>query len=323
MLFITCLAVSYTNNVTLSFENKVNSICKSVGKLKNYSNCQFAFQISNLKSMYNVYYLIEDNQYLGYLIVDNNDNIERVYTGDYKPTMNDEIEGLSPIFSKDVDKVDIKDSKLSATSNYPKTPTLNTNLYSSHYDSFSSYQLLSNCPTYYNYSYGPIKNGCAPTTGAMLVSFYDRYVNELNNLIYGLLPLKHEDNKLGVDSLIKTKASYMKTDPEKGTYWENEISGLTNYFAYRGYSKYKAYHTTDFNDYAYVINGAKNVAFLRITAVNGYGITLGGHAVVFGIANVRYSGNYMITHYNWKGEREGDYYVPQKYFVGCIYIGER
>ena len=31
----------------------------------------------------------------------------------------------------------------------------------------------------------------------------------------------------------------------------------------------------------------------------------------------------MITHYDWYGERTGNYYVSEDYFLGAIYMEEK
>lgn len=265
-----------------------------------------------------------DGDYEGYFIADKTDTVISAYKGQERPNLN-EPESLSPIFtSLTGDSSECSDYSVLAVSNDDpmsyETPQLNVDLYTSHYDSFSSAQYLTNCPTYYNYSYGPVDNGCAPTAGTMLVSFYDRYSN-LTNLIDGLLPLEHSDNKKAVDKVIVEMAKYMKTSTEDGTSRANELLGLTSYFADKGYSNYKARCSTTFNDYATLINSKKNPAMLSITCIDSNGKEK-GHAVLgIGVANVRYSGNFMITHYDWYKENEGDYYVSSKYFRAVIYMG--
>ena len=111
--------------------------------------------------------------------------------------------------------------------------------YKTHYDSFTSYQQMLDTPSYLNYSYGPVNNGCGPTTGAMLVAFYDSV--SIGTLYNGLLPQLHNGDKEKVDDLIIEMADYMQTcnnisgnlsDPNNctGTYYFNATTGLTNYF---------------------------------------------------------------------------------------------
>ncbi len=267
---------------------------------------------------YSLAYVSEDDAYKGYLILDSDNTLCTYYVGEAKPDLAN-LASLSPIFSSD--DIDTTDKILHSTSTadeFHATPTLNEDLYTSHYDSYSSSQYLTSCPFYYNYSYGPVKNGCAPTTGAMLISFYDRY-SSMTNLVNGLLPLEHSDNKEAVDSLIIEVADYMKTDTTNGATLSNEMSGLNQYFSDAGYSNYRAYYLDTFAEYVSFINTKKSPCFLRVKTENNV-----GHAVLgIGVANLRYSGNFMITHYDWKTSNTGDYYVNESKFVGFIYMGEK
>ncbi|MDD6240417.1 MAG: hypothetical protein PUA93_02395 [Eubacteriales bacterium] len=184
-------------------------------------------------------YVLENDEYKGYLLFDGDNNLCTYYVGSSLPDFS-KFESISPIFATGFKMENASGISLSGTtsSEFHATPTLNQDLYTSHYDSFSSSQYLVSSPTYYNYSYGPVKSGCAPTAGAMLVSFYDRY-SSMSNLVNGLLPLEHSDNKSAVDSLITTMASYMGTSSAKGTSVSNAMSGLNRYFSDAGYNNYE------------------------------------------------------------------------------------
>ncbi len=306
-----------------TFDSKFESICSII---PSWENSYYSFNsYLGTQNDFKLFDVLSGNDYKGYFVTDNNDNISTFYVGEDK-LENYSLEDISPIFSSDFNLDDSFDTSYNinniSTNSVREMPVLNTNLYSSYSNSYCSTQEIINCPEYYNYPYGPVDNGCAPTTGAMLVSFYDRYTN-MSNLVNGLLPLEHSDNKTDVDKLIVEMANYMKTDTNSGTSPSNEVSGLTNYFKTKGYGQYKAYYTSNYEDYSYIINTRKNPAFLRITAVDDNGGVLGGHAVLgTGTANIRDAGRFMITHYNWKDKRTGQYYVSSKYFVACIYMGK-
>ncbi len=316
-----------TNTVKVSrtFKEVAKELVKSEESDYSYVN-DFYFS----GNQYFVYQLTDgDGNYSGYFVADSEQKVLSAYKGSEYPDV-DDLESLSPIFATGTDAIGIDDSYVSinavsdtSSSTIHETPGLNVDLYTSHYDSFSSAQYLTNCPTYYNYSYGPVDNGCAPTSATMLVSFYDRYSN-MTNLIDGLLPLEHSDNKKAVDKVIVEMAKYMKTNTKSGTTRANQVSGLTNYLADKGYSNYRAYYLTTFNEYAEVINSKHNPAMLSIKCIEDDGTDAGGHSVLgIGVANVRYSGNFMITHYDWYYRRRGDYYVASQYFEASIYIGRK
>ncbi len=312
-----------TVKVSKSFKEVAKELVKSEKSDYSFVN-NFYFS----GNQYSVYQLTDgDGNYSGHFVTDSEQKVLSAYKGTEYPDV-DDLESLSPIFAKGTEAIGIDDSYVNinavsdtSSSTIHDTPELNVDLYTSHYDSFSSYQYLTDCPSYYNYSYGPVEQGCAPTSATMLISFYDRYSN-MTNLIDGLLPLEHSDNKKAVDKVIVEMAKYMKTSTKSGTTRANQVSGLTNYLADKGYSNYCAYYLTTFNEYAQVINSKHNPAMLSIKCIEDDGSDAGGHSVLgIGTANVRYSGNFMITHYDWYNERTGDYYVASQYFEASIYIG--
>lgn len=188
--------------------------------------------------------------------------------------------------------------------------------------SFHVEQKILQTPEYFNYPYGPINNGCGPTSAAMLTSFFDRV--SLPNLVPGTIPLQHSDNKLSVDNHIVLMADYLNTcddmeialtDPENctGTNYNNAKDGLEQYFDDRGYSEYDAYYNTNLLDYFKVIL-ARNPVYLRLSTIGG------GHAVLGIGRGSSYPGNnFLIVRYNWTS-RDGEYWVSEDQFNGFIYL---
>lgn len=313
-----------TVKISKSFKEVAKELVKSEESDYSFVN-DFYFS----GSQYSVYQITDgDGNYSGYFVTDSEQKVLSAYKGTKYPDVNN-LESLSPIFAKGTDAIDFDDSYVSAktasdtdTIEIADTPELNVDLYTSHYDSFSSYQYLTDCPSYYNYSYGPVEQGCAPTSATMLISFYDRYSN-MTNLIDGLLPLEHSDNKKAVDKVIVEMAKYMKTDSVSGTSYLNEVKGLTQYLSDKGYGKYGASLLINFTEYATFINTKHNPAMLSIECIKSNGKSVGHSVLGIGVANVRYSGNFMITHYGWKDENEGDYYVSSLFFVCSIYVGKK
>ncbi len=195
-------------------------------------------------------------------------------------------------------------------------------LYYTFSGSFHTEQKILETPEYFNFSYGPVNNGCGPTTAAMLTSFFDRIA--LPNLVAGTLPLQHSDNKLAVDNHIILMADYLNTcnDMEgdltdgancTGTYYNDAKSGLNQYFGDRGYSEYDAYYNTNLSDYSKVIS-AGNPVYLRLSTTGG------GHAVLgIGQGSAYPGDNFLIVRYNWT-TRDGEYWVAQDEFNGFVYL---
>lgn len=84
--------------------------------------------------------------------------------------------------------------------------------YSSYSTSTSAKFYIENTPDYHNYSYGPISNGCLPTSAAMLIAYYD---NEMYNTFTDIegpfaaqFPLDHADDPDLVDELIIEMSDY-------------------------------------------------------------------------------------------------------------------
>ena len=166
--------------------------------------------------------------------------------------------------------------------------------------SFAVY--LENVPEYYNEA---VKNGCSPTTGAMLISFYDRY-SQYTDLYKGLLPLKHDDNPVSVNAFIKIMASYMKTD-EEGTYSNLAVSGLNRYFNDHGCQGFKISTNNTFDDYLNYFRCSNNPVFVNIAGHSILGIGYAQLRTYYPNGSQGIS-NYMITHYDWRSI-QGSYYV--------------
>ena len=83
---------------------------------------------------YSLAYVSEDDAYKGYLILDSDNTLCTYYVGEAKPDLTN-LASLSPIFSSD--DIDTTDKILQSTSTadeFHATPTLNEDLYTSHYD---------------------------------------------------------------------------------------------------------------------------------------------------------------------------------------------
>jgi hypothetical protein len=187
--------------------------------------------------------------------------------------------------------------------------------------SYYSVQKILETPEYFNFPFGPVNNGCGPTTAAMLTSFYDRHA--LPNLVPGTLPLHHYENTLAVDNHVIQMAGYLQTCNNMegdltndgnctGTNYRNAISGLDRYFNDRGYSSYDAYYSTDLTGYSIcILNG--NPVYLRLN-------TTPGHAVL-GIGQVSSYGStpQLIVRYNWES-RSGEFHVSKDLFNGFIFM---
>lgn len=323
VLLTTMASTAGISNNTVTLDKKISAIIGEIEELKD-SNFTFYKKFNNSNGVYNVYSFSKNSENTGYLITNSKNEILSFYVGN-SSLENKELSDLSPLFSENNIIDDFGNDEVSVISTFdPDMPTLNVDLYDSYSGTGCSIQEIQDCPFYYNYSYGPVQNGCAPTVGAMLVSFYDRY-SSMSNLVTGLLPLNHEDDKDAVDALITELASssYMNTNTLSGTTLSGEINGLTNYFMDKGYSSYKAKYTSDYDNYSYIINTKKQPAFLSIELVDNNDNVTGYHAVLgVGTSNIQYSGSYMITHYDWYNENTGNYYVKTDYFRRCIYIGK-
>ncbi len=304
-----------TQNIQLPNANMVfNSIAQQISSWQN-SNYELNNTFVLNDKEYLVYKVDKNKDNSGYFIMNNN-KLVSFYVGNFKSEKLNKIELLSPIFNTD-DTYTIENNRRNLASESTASyipPTLITDNYQ--YTSMSNYraQIINNCPFYYNYPYGPIYKGCVPTSGAMLICFYDRYTN-LTNLINGTLPLNHEDNKELIDNFINLLAILMETK-STGTDIDGEKNSLNTYFKAMGYSQYQAYQNYSFNEYENFITNYHQPTLLGIKTINNT-----GHAVLgVGSAEIQNSGSFMITHYDDRYSCTGDYYVAKEYFLDSVYM---
>ena len=327
-IFLTIIALfnltvnSTQNKVEKSefLESKFDDARKVVESWEN-SNFNYSFKFKNNEKYYNVFKVEEKNESKGHFVLNEKGELESFYVGDSSKLDYSDKSALSPIFSNDCD--DIGEEETSTINNNLTLvpPVLNTDLYRTSSSSFHSEQLIINCPYYYNEPNGPVKNGCSPTAAAMMISFYNKY-SDLDNLLDQQLPLNHEENRNGVDNLIKELAKLMRTDPEKGTPHNQITAGYNKYLYSRGYASYEARASYSFDDYSYLINTFNCPAHLSIYTASGYENKDQMHSVLgVDTANIRDSGRFMITHYGVENDYKGNYYVAEKYFIRFCYIG--
>lgn len=326
--FISISATNFNNQDNKNNDSKISNIflcLKNSSKELKDTDYEFSHKIQKGDSIFNLFKIIRNNQNKGYFIVSKDDNLESYYIGNYDESIFVDTNLISPIFSdnnnnENLDR-NINPAILKEDITYHIPPGYFNNLYKVTSSNYHHEELIDNCPYYYNHDYGPIFNGCAPTTGAMLISFYDRY-SSLVDLIDGTLELNHEDDKNRVDNLIVELAKYMNTD-KKGTSGKDTKSGYLHYFMDKGYPEYMPFELNSFEIYSYFISKYKNPTHLRIKHLNNKG-EFEGHAVLgVGFANLREVGNFMITHYDMHNKNTGNHYVSDKYFVQSFYIGAK
>ncbi len=317
---IVCLQLITQNIMVINKDaSKVNETFHSIAmQMTTWQNSSYELKtifLLNNKN-YETYVVHNELDNNGYFILKNGKLIS-FYVGNFDIENLNNIESLSPIFnSKNNYETNINYEQLvSAVSVSCSPPTLITDNYQ--YTSISNYraQIINNCPYYYNYPYGPVNMGCVPTSAAMLISFYDRYTN-LTNLINGVLPLNHEDNKTLIDNFINLLAILMDTSTLTGTTLVDEKTGLNTYFNSMGYGQYKACQNYSFSEYENFIRNYHQPTLLGITTEYG-----NGHAVLgVGSAQIQNTGNFMITHYDDYESCSGDYYVAEDYFLDSVYM---
>lgn len=174
---------------------------------------------------------------------------------------------------------------------------------------------LNDMPEYYqDYpSYLPFNNGCAPTSSAMLIGFYDHYIESFSNLVpNAVMPINHDGNKSLVTNKIVELANLMGTDMNgiNGTRLDYQIAGITNYLFNNYHFNYRAFNITPYSkndsfDLAQgIINNTKNpfLAFLKT------GKRLGHSVLVIGWQIIRTGEKYIATHKCYSNERGLRYY---------------
>ena len=338
------------NNVDINnIFNSINEMKKTIYRFENYFKC-----INLGKKECTVYKLFgNENKYEGYIIIDEDLNVLTMYFGEYEPVITNENKYIIDNF--DFVTYDEYSKALKEKEEYEKNNQNDLNFKKGSYikkknlnikkdfpcersdlkiwelSSFHFRQVLTQVPEYYNFPYGPVDEGCAPTAGAMLIAYYDMHSN-LKNLVDGDMPLMHGDNKQKVDDLIIKLASkdYMSTNLVKikingveetvnGTPQDYIVSGLTKYLNDRGYGNYVAREisrTVDYDDFCYLIGQRSNPFLLRAIKYNEKKKNeekeekrYDGHRVLcHGYSRIRYSGDFAITRFNHT-DKKGDYYL--------------
>lgn len=192
-------------------------------------------------------------------------------------------------------------------------PDLSSNV-SSYYISMVSKVWIENVPSYLNGLDG-IYGSCAPTSGAMLIAYYD---NELwNNLstLEGIwagqyFPLFHEDDEDLVNDLIFVMADYFRTCIDMDGDLSSSANcvgsspveiayGLSRYLDLHWHPAFEGilrYFSTDYDDYTSLIL-LGNPAIVNMF----YHPTYGNHSVLaMGFYNAYMSPSGIIIYDNWE-----------------------
>ncbi|MFA6586936.1 MAG: C39 family peptidase [Bacilli bacterium] len=279
------------------------------------SSFSFTGKAGKKEELFSVYGA--DESYKGFFTMKEDSTTDVLYEGDIKAS---KFSDISFLFSSGEDSIDDVPSnqqepakknqriKYASSSFGSFLCTPNLIVYETYSQSSSRY--LTQCPEYYN---TVVTLGCAPTVGAMLVSFYDRYSN-YNDLYDGTLPLVHNEGDTAISGLIRTLAGYMKTDPNSGTHYGMAKIGIDSYFADHGCPEAKVTSSESFSDYQDFILASENPVYVHI---DGHAILGIGFAAIRGYNNS--INNYMITHYDWT-KRPGNYYVPASEMGSFFYI---
>lgn len=167
----------------------------------------------------------------------------------------------------------------------------NLTLDSSQYD-------INGVPNYINSLYN--HEGCAPTSAAMYFAYLSNngYENMTDNIIY---PLKHNDNKILVEKLIKkigdnyfnTKVHGVDSDMG-GTNSEDIIKGYTKYYFDYGYDNYTCHQSKNFNE---LMNSIENCAIPVHTSIK---VSRGHSLITYGYKRVTNGGStsgFIMTNY--------------------------
>lgn len=188
---------------------------------------------------------------------------------------------------------------------------------------------LNDMPEYYqDYPfYLPFNNGCAPTSSAMLIGFYDHYIEGLSNLVPNeVMPINHDSNKSLVTNKIVELAKIMGTDMNgnDGTRLDYQIWGINYYFYNRYNLSYGAFNITphskdDAFDLAQgIINNTKNPFLASLTT----GGRLGHSVLVIGWQSIYTGEKYIATHKCYSSERGLRYYNVDM-VVNYTYVSKR
>lgn len=289
--------------------NAVSNVRAMIPSWEN-SSISFAYSFSKDDVVYQLYSVSTKGKNEGYAVL-KDDKVVLAHEGNDFPSVS-EMETCPLISSTNhnyTDSISLQASSSKfASYSYICNPT-SLVFSSTSSQAVSSY--LKDVPEYFNEG-----NNCAPTTAAMLFSFYDRY-SKFTTLYDGLLPLNHDDDKTAVDAFIDTMKVYLKTI-EIGSYPQEIQIGLKEYFDRHCSHNFKLTYSKNYADYIDYYNYSKNPAF----------IILKGHAVLgIGHASIRQYhsdgsqgiGEFMITHYDWRS-RSGNYLVAKEEFSQFYYF---
>ncbi len=302
--------------------NNLSSIRK-LSHLANLAKESKAFAVStNSGGTESLYYLYTaENKYEGYYLLNSNNIITTIYNGSYKPNCAKDLSYLP-------DRVLEREEKSRTIHSTAKTSVISnkllcnpTYLFKSEIYSQSSQRYIMNCPEYFNDVPGYYNMACAAVSGAMMVSFNDRYSSY--DLVNGLLPLNQEDNETAVHNLAKELISEMKTSPTGATSLLNEQQGLKNYLNKHNGSSIRVNSNSGFEAYQDWILSSSNPALVNFLRNDEQM----GHAVLgIGFASIRNGNsrqNYYIVHYNSpdhskKGNylfNDADYYMKNYLYL--------
>lgn len=190
-------------------------------------------------------------------------------------------------------------------------PDLSSNV-SSYYISMVSKVWIEDVPSYLSASSG-ISNSCAPTSGAMMIAYYDNELwNNLSTLegsgTLDFFPLFHEDNPALVNNLIFVMADYFRTCMDMdgdlsetsncvGSTAEEIAFGLERYLHTHWHLLYtglKANMSVDYDDYTALI-ALGNPAIVNLDSTY-----YGSHSVIgIGFYSAYMSPSGIIIYDNW------------------------
>lgn len=199
---------------------ETNAVSNVRAMISSWENSSISFAYSFLKDdvAYQLYSVSTKGKNEGYAVL-KDDKVVLAHEGNDFPSVS-EMETCPLISATNHNYTDLISLQASsskfASYSYICNPT-SLVVSSTSSQAVSSY--LKDVPEYFNEG-----NNCAPTTGAMLISFYDRY-SKYTALYDGLLPLNHDDDKAAVDAFIDVMKTYMKTT-ESGTNRNDERTGL-------------------------------------------------------------------------------------------------
>lgn len=261
-----------------------------------------------------IYLVTNNNENVGFFSIDHNDKITIAHEGEIT-NKNQILEWYTG--STYDDTILTKTTNAVSNIEHYLLPTVPDSLYVTSSDSFVSMQKIEGTPHYYNEPYGVVENGCAPTSAAMLLSFYDRYTS-MTNLIDGVLPLDHSENKTLVDQYIVELAELMNTDSIRGTSLAELTLALDDVFDSKNYN-FGGILSYSYSDYSKCINTYHNPALVTLMVSSEMTGGLMHTTLGIGTENVRYVGN-MIVARSGDYESPSDTYITTDRFHSVIYV---